>query len=83
MHRVRRFELRKHPVELVAVADIDFLVFEPIRFRNRREIFKVANICEHVDHAHCVRRVIDDVPSDCRPDESSAAVDDDAVHNNS
>ncbi len=78
---MRRLELGKHAVKLVLVADVDLLEFEAAGFRDQREVFEVARAGELVDHANGIRCVVDDVPSDCRPDESGSAGDDDAVHN--
>ena len=80
VHHVRRFEFRKHAVELVMVADVDLLKLEPAGLRDRREILQIACVGELVDYAHGIRRVVDDVPGYCRPDESGSAGDDDTVH---
>ena len=48
--------------------------------RDRREVFQIPSIDELVDHAHGVRRVVDDVPGYGRPDESGSAGDNDTVH---
>ena len=80
VHHVRRPESGEHAVELVLVADVDLLEFETVGFRNRRDIFEIARVGELVDYADCIRRVVDDVPGDCRPDKSGSPGDDDAVH---
>ena len=80
VHHVRRLELRKHAVEFVAVADVDLLELEPVGFRDRRQILQISCVGKFVDHADGVRRVVDDMPGHCRPDESGSAGDDDAVH---
>ena len=79
---MRRFELREHAVELVLVADVDPLEFEPAGFRDWREVFKIAGIRELVHHAHGVCCVVNDMPCHGRSDKSGAAGDDDAVHTN-
>ena len=70
----------QHPVELVFVANVDLLKFEPVRFRNRSEVLKVARVGELVNHADGVRCVVDDMPSDSRPDKSGSACYDNTVH---
>ena len=54
VHHMRRFELTEHPVELVAVADVDLLELETVRFRDRSEVFEIARIGELVDHADII-----------------------------
>ena len=81
VHHMRRFELCKHPIKLILVADVDLLELEPVGLRDRREIFRIARIGELIDHAYGIRRVVDDVPGHCRPDESGSAGHDDTVHN--
>ena len=80
VHHVRRFELRKHTVELVLVADVDLLELESVGLRDRGEVFQISGVGELVHHAHGIRCVVDDVSGDSRPDESGSAGDDDAVH---
>ncbi len=72
--------LGKHAVELVPVADVDLLELEPVGFRDRSEVFKIARVGELVHHAHGILCVVDAVSGNCRPDESGSASDDDAVH---
>ena len=80
VHHVRRLELGKHAVELVAVADVDLLELEPAGACDGSQVFDVAGIRELVEHAHGIRSVVDDMPGHCRPDESGSAGHDDAVH---
>ena len=77
---MRRFESSKHAVELVAVADIDLLELEPVGFRDRGQILQISGVGELVHRAHGIRRVVDDMSCDCRPDESGSAGHDDAGH---
>ena len=58
----------------------DPLDLEPVGFRDRCRILQISCVGALVNYAHGVRRVVDDVPGDCRPDESGSAGDDDAVH---
>ena len=71
----------EHTIKLVLVADVDLLELEPVEFRDRREVFQIASVDELVDDAHGIRRVVDDVPGDCRTDESGPAGYDDSIHN--
>ena len=80
VHHVRRFELGEHAVKLVFVADVDLLKLEPGRLRDRCEVFKIACVGELVHHANKIRRVVDDVPDNCRTDEPGSAGDSDASH---
>ena len=75
-----RLEITENPVQLVFVADVDLLEFEPVGLRDGRQILEIAGIGELVYHADRVRRVVDDMSGNCRPDESGSAGDDDAVH---
>ena len=79
-HHVRQLELGEHPVELVAVADVDLLELEPVRLRDGRQILDIAGVGELVDHADRVRRVVDDMPGHGGPDEAGSAGDDNTVH---
>ena len=78
---MRRLELRKHAVELILVADVDLLKLEPVGLRDWREILQSACVGELVHHADSILRVVDDVPGNCRPDESGSAGDNDSVNN--
>jgi len=77
---MRRLELTEHAVKLVEVTDVNLFELEPVGFCHRREVLQIAGVGELVDHADCVRGVIDDVPRHCRLDESGIAGDEDAVH---
>ena len=80
MHHVRRFELGKHAVELVSIADVSFFELEPVGFRDRGQILQIASVGELVDHANGIWRVVDDMSGYCRSDKSGSAGHDDAVH---
>ena len=82
VHHVRRFELTENAIELVFVANVDLLELEPVGFRDGRQILQISCVGELVDHADGVRRVVDDVSGDCRPDESGSAGDDNTVRRN-
>ena len=70
------FELHENAVELVAVADVDLLELEPVDIRNGRQILKIPCVGELVDHADCIRCVVDDMTSHGRPDKTSAGYND-------
>ena len=55
-------------------------MLEPVRLRDWCEVFKISCVGELVDYADGVRRVVDDMPGYCRPDESDPSGHDDAVY---
>ena len=61
VHHVRRLELRKHAVQLAAVADVNLLELEAVGLCDRGEIFEISCVGELVDYAHIIRRVVDDM----------------------
>ena len=65
---------------LILSKRVHLLELKSVGFHDRREIFEISGIGKFVDNADEIRCVIDDVPGDCRPDESGSAGYDDAIH---